>query len=88
MPSELDMMLALALDANIGEGKTFQLAEVESRGQMLPMIANAPPSLPFYFAHFCALHGDLTFLVDGDERLFRAAAYEGQPDGKQQRNDR
>jgi acyl-CoA synthetase (AMP-forming)/AMP-acid ligase II len=76
MPSELDMMLALALDANIGEGKTFQLAEVESRGQMLPMIANAPPSLPFYFAHFCALHGDLTFLVDGDERLSFAQVYE------------
>jgi acyl-CoA synthetase (AMP-forming)/AMP-acid ligase II len=75
MASELDMMLAAALDANIGEGKTFQLTNVESRGQSVPMIANAPPSLPFYFAHFCAQHGDLVFLVDGEERLSYAQVY-------------
>ena len=26
---------------------------------------NAPPTLPALFAHFCAQHGEATFLVDG-----------------------
>ena len=75
MPSALDQLIANGLDAVVGEGKTFQLGSIESRGQSMPVIANAPPSLPFYFAHFCAAHADTTFLVDGDERLSFAEVY-------------
>lgn len=69
MPSALDQMIAEGLDAVIGEGKMFQLGTIESRGQTMPVIANAPPSLADYFAFFCMMHGQATFIVDGDERL-------------------
>ena len=75
MPSALDQLIADGLEAVIGEGKMFQMGTAEKFGVTMPVIANAPPSLPFYFAYFCAQHGDLDFLVDGDERLSFAETY-------------
>ncbi|PZQ58517.1 MAG: AMP-dependent synthetase [Sphingomonas taxi] len=61
------------MDATIaamtGEGGPLPLGTVQRFGRTLPCIAAAPPTLPAYFAHFCAQHRDLTFLVAGEERL-------------------
>ncbi len=75
MPSQLDQLIDEGLDAIVGDGRMFQLTEMESRGVTMPVIANAPPSLPLYFAYFCHQHGDATFIVDGDERLSFADTY-------------
>ncbi|MCU0729414.1 MAG: acyl--CoA ligase [Sphingopyxis sp.] len=75
MPTPLDQLIESSLDAVIGEGKMFTLGSAEVRGVTMPIISNAPPSLPFYFAHFCAQHGDAIFLVDGEERLSFADTY-------------
>ena len=75
MPTPLDQMIAAGLDAVVGDGKMFQLGTVEKRGVTMPVISNAPPSLPFYFAYFCNLHGGADFLVDGEERLSFAETY-------------
>ncbi len=75
MPSALDQLITEGLDAVVGDGKMFQLGSIENRGQSMPLIANAPPSLAAYFAFFCAQHGDATFIVDGDERLSFAQTY-------------
>ena len=75
MPTALDQLIAAGMDAVVGDGKMFQLGTTEKHGVTLPVISNAPPSLPFYFAHFCALHGNADFLVDGDERLSFAETY-------------
>ncbi|MEQ1687689.1 MAG: class I adenylate-forming enzyme family protein [Sphingopyxis sp.] len=75
MPSALDALISEGIAAVVGEGKMFQLGTIESRGQMMPCIANAPDSLPQYFAYFCALQGDATFIVDGDERLSFTETY-------------
>lgn len=96
MPSALDLLLDEAYEATVGEGKMFQLTQTEAFGLSLPMIANVPGSLTEYFAHFCAQHGDATFLVEGDERLSfaetfahaRAFAAALVTSGKVQRGDR
>ena len=73
MANELDRMIDGAVAAMTGVGgplpvqphsRTFAGGPVA-----LPSIAAAPPSLPAYFAHFCAEHGDKPFLVAGEERL-------------------
>jgi long-chain acyl-CoA synthetase len=69
MPSELDVKLDKIMDALTGEGGMLPLTTIEQDGVTLPMIATAPPALSYYFAHFCAQHGDKDFLVCGDERL-------------------
>ncbi|MEQ1508856.1 MAG: class I adenylate-forming enzyme family protein [Sphingopyxis sp.] len=75
MPTDLDMLIAEGIDAVVGEGKMFQLGTIENRGEMMPFIANAPDSLPQYFAYFCSVQGEATFIVDGDERLSFAETY-------------
>ncbi len=73
--SALDLLLDEALEAVIGEGKTFQLGSIQRYGRDLPIILNAPPALPQYFAYFCQMHADLTFLIEGEERLTFADTY-------------
>jgi len=58
-----------------GAGGPMAIGMVEQDGRMLPVITTAPPSLPDYFAHFCAQHADTEFLVAGDERLTFAETY-------------
>ncbi|KTT74695.1 class I adenylate-forming enzyme family protein [Sphingomonas endophytica] len=69
MRTELDARMDATMAALTGEGGPLPLGTVTRFGRDLPCIAAAPPTLPAYFAHFCAQHRDLTFLVAGEERL-------------------
>jgi long-chain acyl-CoA synthetase len=69
MPSALDLRLEAAFNLITGPGGPIQLGSVERFGQQLPFITNAPTNLADYVAFFSAMHGDATFLVEGDERL-------------------
>lgn len=69
MATELDLALDRIMDALTAEGQLFETVPFERFGRELPAFKGAPPSLSHYFAHYCAEHGDKTFLVDGDIRL-------------------
>ncbi|GAO38164.1 putative fatty acid--CoA ligase [Sphingomonas changbaiensis NBRC 104936] len=75
MPSELDTRLDAIMDQLTGAGGPLALTTIEQDGVTLPMIAAAPPTLPQYFAYFCAQHGAAEFLVCGEERLTFAEVY-------------
>ncbi len=75
MKTELDLALDRTFDALTAEGGMFHTVPIERFGRQLPMIAAAPPSLPAFFAYFCATQGDKTFIVDGDIRLSFADVY-------------
>jgi acyl-CoA synthetase (AMP-forming)/AMP-acid ligase II len=69
MPSALDLRLEAAYNLITGPGGPIQVGSIERFGRDLPFITNAPTNLADYVAYFCAMHGDATFLVEGDERL-------------------
>lgn len=69
MPSALDLRLEAAYNLITGPGGPIQVGSVERFGHQLPFISNAPTNLADYVAFFAAMHGDATFLVEGDERL-------------------
>ena len=69
MPSLLDTRIDGSTAALTAKGGLAELVPYALNGVEVPMVASAPPALPAYFAHFCAQHGDATFIVDGDERL-------------------
>lgn len=69
MPSALDLRLESAYNLITGPGGPIQVGSVERFGRELPFISNAPTNLADYVAYFSAMHGDATFLVEGDERL-------------------
>jgi len=69
MPSALDLRLDAAYDLITGPGGPIAVGSVERFGRELPFITNAPTNLADYVAYFSGLHGDATFLVEGDERL-------------------
>lgn len=75
MPSALDTRIKSATALLTGEGGPAALATFRQYGVELPIVAAAPPTLPHYFAHFCAAHGDATFIVDGAERLTFTQTY-------------
>ncbi|MCP3736555.1 acyl--CoA ligase [Sphingomonas sp. RP10(2022)] len=75
MRTILDERMDATMAALTGPGGMLALSQVERDGRSYPMIAAAPPSLPYYFAHYCQEHGDKTFLVAGDERLTFAAVH-------------
>ncbi len=75
MPSELDLRLEKATAELTSAQGPMPLTTFRQHGVDVPMIAAAPPALTHYFAHFCAQHGDATFLVDGEERLSFAQTY-------------
>ncbi len=76
MPSQLDIRLDAILDGLTGEGGRLPLTTIEQDGVTLPMIAVAPPALPYYFQLFCMQHAAADFLVCGNERLTFAQVYE------------
>lgn len=69
MPSALDGMITAALDQMTGPGGPFAVGVHDAGGITLPIITNAPATLPDYITACCEKHGDATFLVDGEERL-------------------
>lgn len=75
MPTVLDRRIAETLARVTAPDGPLPLTTFERWGQTLPMIAAAPPSLPHYFEHFCALHGNRDFLVSDTERLSFAETY-------------
>ena len=75
MKTELDVALSHVMDSLTAPGGMMQLTTHRQYDRDLPMIAAAPPTLPLYFAHFCALHGDKEFLIDDGVRLTFAQTY-------------
>jgi long-chain acyl-CoA synthetase len=75
MPSEMDQSLARHLEALTAPGALLELASIERFGTELPLFKGAPASLAHHFEHYCAEHGDKTFLVDGAIRLSFAEAF-------------
>jgi acyl-CoA synthetase (AMP-forming)/AMP-acid ligase II len=69
MLSELDMQLQAVLDRLTASGGPFETGHVVRFGRRLPVFETAPPTLPALFAHYCALHRDKEFVVDGALRL-------------------
>ncbi|WP_200922287.1 class I adenylate-forming enzyme family protein [Sphingomonas sp. Leaf17] len=75
MRTDLDRLMDAHLARLTGDDGPLRLGTVERFGRSVPMIATAPPSLPAYFAHYCAEHAGLTMLVAGAERLTFAEVY-------------
>ncbi len=50
-------------------GGPMPVGETVVRGAAMPAFLAAPPDLPRFFAHFCALHAGKDCLVDGAGRL-------------------
>jgi acyl-CoA synthetase (AMP-forming)/AMP-acid ligase II len=76
MPSALDLRMDGGIATLTGPGAPMAVSEIEVRGRAYPAIAAAPPSLAHYFAHFCAQHAEVTFLVAGEERLTFGQVYD------------
>ena len=75
MATELDTALNNVVARLTAPGAMLETTTYERFGRQLPMMANAPPTLPAMFAHFCAQHGEAEFLVDGDLRTTFAEVY-------------
>ena len=75
MATELDTALNNVVARLTAPGAMLETTTYERFGRQLPMMANAPPTLPAMFAHFCAQHGEAEFLVDGDIRTTFAEVY-------------
>lgn len=69
MPSELDLALNTVMDGLTAPGGPLEVVTAERGGVSYPAFRLAPPSLPAFFAHYCAQHGDAEFLIEGDMRL-------------------
>lgn len=69
MPSDLDRELDAVMDALTAPGGPLETEPFVRGGQTYPVFKAAPPHLPALFAHYCATHADLPFLVDGNLRL-------------------
>ncbi len=75
MPSALDLRIDQATAALTAEGGAAALSVFRQFGVDLPIVSTAPANLAQYFAHFCTVHGDKEFLVQGEERLSFAQIY-------------
>src|SRR6185369_4984106 len=69
MQTQLDRDMNRVMERLVSSGGMFETVPFRRFGVDLPMIKAAPASLADHFAHFCAQHGDATFIVDGDQRL-------------------
>jgi long-chain acyl-CoA synthetase len=76
MPSALDVRMDAGIAKLTDPGAPMAVGEIELGGRTYPAIEAAPPSLAHYFAHFCAQHADVTFLVAGEERLTFGQVYD------------
>lgn len=75
MATELDTALNDVVARLTAPGGMLETTGYERFGRQLPMLKNAPPSLPAMFEQFCAQHGDAEFLVDGPIRTSFAEVY-------------
>ena len=75
MRTELDNALDEVVARLPTPGAMLETVPFERYGRQLPMLKNAPPTLPVMFEMFCAQHGDAEFLVDGEIRMTFAQTY-------------
>lgn len=75
MRTELDNALDEVVARLTTPGAMLETVPFERYGRQLPMLKNAPPTLPVMFEMFCAQHGDAEFLVDGEIRMTFAQTY-------------
>jgi len=75
MASELDTALNDAVARLTAPGGMLETIPFERFGRTLPMLKNAPASLPVLFETYCAQHGETEFLVDGPIRTTFAGVY-------------
>ncbi len=75
MATELDTALNSVVDRLTAPGGMLEVTPIERFGRQLPMLKNAPATLPALFEAFCAQHGEAEFLVDGPIRTTFAQAY-------------
>lgn len=76
MLTELDQTIEKIVGQITQPGQPFETEMLDCEGYAVPVFKNAPPSLAHYFAHFCNVHKDAEFLVDGDVRLSFAECYQ------------
>ncbi|MCP9222099.1 acyl--CoA ligase [Erythrobacter sp. LQ02-29] len=76
MPTQLDNSLDAIMDKMTAPGAPAETVPFTRNGAQMPVLKNAPPSMVHYFAHYCAEHADLEFLVDADNRLTFAQAFD------------
>ncbi len=76
MPTELDRTLDAIMDTLVAPGGPAETVPFVRNGVTMPAFKAAPPSLAHYFAHYCAQHADVPFLVDAGCRLTFGEAYE------------
>ena len=69
MATALDTALSQVIDRLTAPGGILETAPLERFGRQLPMLKNAPETLPALFAQYCAQHGEAEFLVDGALRM-------------------
>ena len=75
MSTELDNALDEVVARLTTPGAMLETVPFERYGRQLPMLKNAPPTLPVMFEMFCAQHGDAEFLVDGEIRMTFGQTY-------------
>ena len=75
MRTELDNALDEVVARLTTPGAMLETVPFERYGRQLPMLKNAPPTLPVMFEMFCAQHGDAEFLVDGEIRMTFGQTY-------------
>ena len=75
MATALDTALSQVIDRLTAPGGILETAPLERFGRQLPMLKNAPETLPALFAQYCAQHGEAEFLVDGALRMTFAQVY-------------
>ncbi len=72
-------VLDLAIDATVqrlmSENGPLSVTQVEKYGVKMPMFTNAPANLADFYTHFCAVHADKEFVVDGDARYTFGECY-------------
>lgn len=76
MATELDTALTDVIARLTAPGAPLETVPFERFGRQLPMLKNAPPTLPAMFEQYCAQHGETEFLVDGEIRTTFAGIYE------------
>jgi long-chain acyl-CoA synthetase len=69
MPTQLDKTIDATVKRLMSDGGPLTLGYIEKFGVQLPILAKVPATLADYYTHFCAIHADKEFLVDGDIRL-------------------
>lgn len=69
MASELDTTLTTIMERLTAPGAMLETEPFERFGRTIPLLKNAPATLTAYIDHYCALHADADFIVEGELRL-------------------